>query len=308
MKLHGHRAEDLQRVGCVRGNPVRAAKSRAEAGGPPESEGNWPGVLDTSDHLQDCRPNQPSLTLRWPRRLGQHRDRRHVVPLARTLREQTIDRATAPAGEVSSAVAALNECAFCSLESREQVIETSNVGLAVPSLGAFIDGWLLIVPKRHMLSLAEMSRDECEQFKDFATHVRQRLEQMYGPAVEFEHGSAGSSRSAGCGVDHAHSHLVPFDEPLRPLIAALGPDFDEMEWSPLDENGPCPDLDQDYITICDSTGSWITYSRSLPGQVVRRALAEWKGEYRWDWKANLHQDRAVRTLASLVGTGSSMRT
>src|SRR5438045_3937670 len=69
------------------------------------------------------------------------------------------------------------------------LLETHNF-VAAPTLGAIVEGWLLLVPKRHCLSvgtLPEAYRTELMRLKDELWSV---LEEAYGPVAAFEHGSS----------------------------------------------------------------------------------------------------------------------
>lgn len=75
------------------------------------------------------------------------------------------------------------------------------------SQGAFIDGWTIIVPKKHKINMS--SEFSNSSFWNFISEVKEKLEMIYGKTVLFEHGPASFSSIVGCGTDHAHVHLVP---------------------------------------------------------------------------------------------------
>ena len=98
------------------------------------------------------------------------------------------------------------------------MFESENL-VAIPSLGSLVEGWLLIVPRMHFISTGAFPPDLHEEFATFKREVCARLTALYGEICAFEHGPYAPSRQVGCGVDHAHVHLVPvaFD-----LITAAG--------------------------------------------------------------------------------------
>src|SRR3954463_3923790 len=105
-------------------------------------------------------------------------------------------------------------CAELNSEASREVwnrplLETDNFAV-IPSLGALIEGWVLLVPKLHCVSLGALPdtlRDEADSLERV---MRMTLRAQYHhPIVSFEHGPSASLHGTGCGVDHAHLHLVP---------------------------------------------------------------------------------------------------
>lgn len=192
----------------------------------------------------------------------------------------------------------VSECRFCELSIEEEVLLESDHAYSIPSLGAMVEGWMLVVPRRHAFSLAELDDADWHEFQTIASMTREKVEQAYGASITFEHGAAGASRSAGCGVNHAHLHVVPLAVDLRALIDASADTVGHYEWH---VSSPRPTLqpENDYIHLGDRSGFWITHSRSVPSQVVRRAIARELHLDVWDWKSALREDLAHKTVSHL---------
>src|SRR5688572_22883211 len=79
----------------------------------------------------------------------------------------------------------------------------------VPSVGALVEGWLLVVPKNHALSCSRIGAGHRNEFASFVETVATALQLKYGVVSLFEHGAGRCRSSIGCGVDYAHLHLVP---------------------------------------------------------------------------------------------------
>ncbi|MEC3851964.1 HIT domain-containing protein [Paenarthrobacter ureafaciens] len=191
-------------------------------------------------------------------------------------------------------------CKFCDDLPYDQTVLSDDTAFVVASLGAFLDGWVLASPKRHVLALADLTLPEWSQFNGVLRSAQETVESAYGPTVMFEHGSAGRGRTAGCGVDHAHMHIVPIDIDLRSAIKNISEDVGEFDWVPS-ESKPKGLPGQDYIFIQDRTGTWISHASHLPGQVVRRAIAKTLNIYEWDWKRNRQESRVLRVAERLRG-------
>jgi diadenosine tetraphosphate (Ap4A) HIT family hydrolase len=169
----------------------------------------------------------------------------------------------------------------------------------LPSFGALLEGWLLVVSSRHVTSLAELQVDEWDAFIALRDQAATLVGAEYGSWIMFEHGAAGSLRQAGCGVDHAHSHIVPLDIDLRTSIRYVRDMVGDFNWS-RSESQPQLIPGHDYIWLHDRTGQWISSRPAIPGQVVRRAIAARLGVEVWDWKADLRLDLALATTNRLT--------
>ncbi len=97
---------------------------------------------------------------------------------------------------------------------------------AMTSIGAFIPGWSLIVPRKHSLNLsAEYVR---KAFIEFASETVALVEAEFGPVCVFEHGSNADQSATSCGTAHSHLHVVPFTGDL----IALSAEFDSrLDWT-----------------------------------------------------------------------------
>ena len=189
-------------------------------------------------------------------------------------------------------------CRYCDLNKHEPLMIESNAGYVVPSIGAMVEGWLLVFPKRHVLALSELTNDEWVEFQSLVGLARASSEGEFGPTILFEHGSAGVGRAAACGVNHAHMHVVPLKIDLRAAISECSKDVGTYEWSRVTDR-PDSVLEQDYLYVSDDTGDWVARSSWLPGQVVRRAIARFLGLEVWDWKVDAHLDLVESTRRKL---------
>lgn len=196
-------------------------------------------------------------------------------------------------------------CRFCQLSAVEQPLLTRNNFDIVPSVGSLVEGWLLAVPRRHVVALAELSVNEQHRFVSLIKDITRILEHEYGPVVAFEHGPAQPKRGAGCGIDHGHLHLVPTDADLKSGVAAFQFNFEllwkEASWPwkarTAHQNG------NDYLFLREQDGkSWIAESREpIPGQLFRRVLAAHISHCGWDWKTDPRDEVGRATRDRLTG-------
>jgi ATP adenylyltransferase len=93
------------------------------------------------------------------------------------------------------------------------LLETDNF-FVVPSLGAMVEGWLLIVTKEHHLCMGALKPKQITELNELSLYIKSIVESCYGKVAIFEHGPALEKLAVGCGVDHAHLHIVPTTVPL----------------------------------------------------------------------------------------------
>lgn len=120
-----------------------------------------------------------------------------------------------------------NKCRFCDIASGkyqyigiDEPFLCNDYFMAIVSIGAMVDGWTLIVPREHHLSMRDLYDNS--SFKTFLDKVLPYLYRKYGSLVAFEHGANKEGSITACGTDHAHLHLVPLGETLLPDIRTSG--------------------------------------------------------------------------------------
>lgn len=158
--------------------------------------------------------------------------------------------------------------------------------VAFPTLGQLVPGSLLLVPKEHVETFAQLPRALQLQSVHFMNHLESRL-RCYGHLFTFEHGARCAS-GGGCGIYHAHVHLVPLPRPVSygELLDFSVHHADNLldVWSELKD---C----SEYLAVKDSHGT-VVYctpnesSRGFGSQFLRRSIAEYLSiEQPWDWRA-----------------------
>lgn len=201
-------------------------------------------------------------------------------------------------------------CRFCCLAAGlgETAVDTplleSDSFVVLPSLGGFVEGWLLVVPRRHLLSMAQLTDRERVELRDLVGALSERVGRNHrGQVWRFEHGATSARQSIGCGVDHAHTHVVPLPFDLIPVLRsydssvvfnsiAADADFDGL----LDPSTSYIFASNGYSAVCASH----TEGES---QFVRRAIAKAASiPTKWDWNSFPHLETVGRTIAALTST------
>ena len=187
-------------------------------------------------------------------------------------------------------------------EPWDEVLFESPNFVAMPTRGSLIEGWLLIVPREHHYCVGAFSPVLLAEFQLFRREVRQAMESIYGPVVAFEHGAAGSGRPVGCGVDHAHLHLVPWLGSFADAVARYG--VQDFQWQDVDGFHALSTIhytNEDYLIFEEVNGvARMAVSDVIPSQFFRQVIAASIGQRdRYDWKQTSGIENVNSTVRKL---------
>lgn len=129
-----------------------------------------------------------------------------------------------------------SSCRFCSINDGkfsygkiDHPIASNDNFFVIPSVGALVEGWTLIVPRKHVYSMKSFFLDEL--FVEIVDQTLSALQQIYEKILIFEHGATHESSLTSCGTAHAHLHLVPLNESLYDDIEKSGWQWNECKAS-----------------------------------------------------------------------------
>src|SRR5258708_25901610 len=80
----------------------------------------------------------------------------------------------------------------------------------IPTLGQIFDCSMLVIPKNHLETMSELDLPELKELTGLYKQVSSRLSKL-GHVIGFEHG-AHKITGGGCGIFHAHLHIIPLPE------------------------------------------------------------------------------------------------
>jgi ATP adenylyltransferase len=173
--------------------------------------------------------------------------------------------------------------------------------VVLPSLGAIVEGWLLIVPKTHFICIGEMSDLLISEMIELKEKMCGILEENFGPVVSFEHGPNKIACQIGCGVDHAHLHIVPCDFDLSEVAKPFLPN--QIEWSEANHQD-CKIAFQkgkDYLYVEQPIGKGrIAIDQKFESQIFRKAIASEIGiPTMYNWREYQHLSNIKSTIEKL---------
>ena|ERR1700741_4753487 len=102
------------------------------------------------------------------------------------------------------------KCVFCDLKEKYILFEENNVVLAI-TVFAYIDGHLMIIPRRHIRSIKELTAQEWETVRKLTYLAKKLIRKTHGiKGMQFIQKDGADAQST---VEHIHFHCIPFDGP-----------------------------------------------------------------------------------------------
>jgi len=164
----------------------------------------------------------------------------------------------------------------------------------LPTLGQVAEGHLLIIPAKHLCSLADLADEQTQQLERLCRQVKSVLRRAYGACVFFEHGIR-SAGSGGCGIDHAHMHAVPVT--ADGVLNILTEQFNGRTIGSLGDIKRNLRHDSSYLFFEHISGQRYVFPvENLPSQYMRKLLADSVGKADWDWKKCGPEPELISTL------------
>lgn len=106
----------------------------------------------------------------------------------------------------------VGKCVFCDLRDKYIVHEENGIVLAVP-LYAYIDGNLMIIPRRHVKSAKELTPEEWETVRKFMYIAKKMIRKVHGLKEMIYMIRDGGNLVNSTVQDHLHVHCIPSDGP-----------------------------------------------------------------------------------------------
>jgi diadenosine tetraphosphate (Ap4A) HIT family hydrolase len=187
--------------------------------------------------------------------------------------------------------------------SDHRVVARRGKLIALPTLGQIFPGSLLILPFDHVERMAAAPHDVLTDVWSFVSDLEHVIAPS-GKTVLFEHG-ASCATGGGCGIYHAHLHLVPVPGPV--LVSDVLPPVATTTLTPaaaLDELRQANEYllfrdTADMVGRLDLSNDAGTY----PSQYFRRELARHFGlSQPWDWRSYSHRETWLLDCVELFGT------
>lgn len=190
----------------------------------------------------------------------------------------------------------------------DQVLYETSHFVVVPTVGALVEGWLLIVTKQPYLCMGAVEEELLHELSRVKRHVFSVLRHCYGDVAAFEHGPSKPGQGVGCGVDHAHLHVLPVSFPLIERVPSITDTA--LDWQVVESVhgvGEFFGAGIPYLYVEQPLGkARIAAAWDAPSQLFRRAIADSIGcPGAFNWRSNPMESNVVSTVATLRDLFSS---
>lgn len=171
----------------------------------------------------------------------------------------------------------------------------------MPTKGALVSGWLLVVSKTHHLCAGALDAGRIEPLESALSLAARLVADRFGPVTIFEHGPSQSGTAVGCGVDHLHFHVVPLPFSLLEAVQLLQPG---TQWQDIRGIAELRQLHAKGIPYAfvkepNSDPMWCVPPVGMR-QMLRRAIAKALGVPElFDYAVHPHTANVVHTVQSL---------
>ena len=202
------------------------------------------------------------------------------------------------------------DCAYCQyldgdVHKNERPVYRSENFFVIPTIGQFVNGYLLIIPNAHIMSNAELSSEHLEEFYTVLNDIEFILKLTYPNFKEvlvWENGSgSGGKGKAKDSVVHSHVHVALSDLTSHDIKALSGFDFEEIELKDL-----AIYKSHSYLLVKNPDNEkWIINNNPevyIPRQYVRQLIAEEYGIQgeAWNWRTHPFEEKMHQTVDTII--------
>jgi len=104
----------------------------------------------------------------------------------------------------------VGKCVFCDLNDKYVFYEENGVVMTV-ALFAYTDGHFMVVPRRHVRSVKEITPGEWETMRKMFYMAKKLIRKIHGiRGMQIVQKDGAEAQST---VEHIHFHCIPFDDP-----------------------------------------------------------------------------------------------
>ena len=188
------------------------------------------------------------------------------------------------------------ECVFCNIDKSKlenTIIEEIDNFIVLPTIGALVDGYLMIVSKKHINSMSELKENEKIEYEILIEKYRKKFKNIYNKyPIIFEHGSPiNDSNMKASSVIHAHTHIVNH-EFINEESIVKNLNFKKLE------NLNYLSKEQNYIMYINPENiCYVSYNFEPVSQMMRKIIAKDLGdENKFDWKKEIFLENINSTI------------
>ena len=201
----------------------------------------------------------------------------------------------------------MRNCVFCEIDKTKKyntIIEETDNFLIMPTIGSLVDGYLLIVYKKHLYSISKVPDEIKKEYIGIINKYRKLFKERYGKyPIVFEHGSPDPNGMCTCCLIHAHSHIVNHNylkekEILKKEKFKKINSFNDIK------------SDTNYIYYKSDNGTdYVSYDYEPISQLMRIYIAkDLNIEEKYNWRTNPFKENIEKTINKFQKLNQSKKT
>ena len=193
----------------------------------------------------------------------------------------------------------MNTCPFCKFDKTDisnTIIEETDNFFILPSKGSLCEGYLLIIPKQHTVSINELNNSQKTELLNLINKYREIFYKTYNQyPILFEHGSSTMQTNSSSSVTHAHLHIVNHQFTHEKQI------IDELNMNKVSLDKFFNLQNQSYISyITPNMDFYITYNFKPISQQMRIFIAnDLNLSNDYNWRISNFENNILETIKKI---------
>lgn len=167
----------------------------------------------------------------------------------------------------------MKECVFCELDKNKianTIIEETDTFYVTPSVGALVEGYILIISKKHINSMTELNSDEKIEYLSILEKYRKLFfKKFHKFPIVFEHGTSIQDETSASSIVHAHTHIVNHNYQDEQSV------IENLKLEKINTDFNLENKNKSYIFYINPIGEhYITYKFNPVSQMMRIIIAQ----------------------------------
>lgn len=191
-------------------------------------------------------------------------------------------------------------CIFCTLDKSKRentILEETTYFYVIPAVGSLVVGYVLILCKRHIYSMAELNNKEQKEYEDLIEKYRNIFKSIYKKyPIVFENGSPNiENKTKANSIDHAHTHIVNYQYKNEEKI------IKNLNFNPIGELTQLTKKQNYILYINPNKVIYMTTNFPSISQLMRLVMAkELKIESKYKWQKETFKENIEQTIIDIT--------
>lgn len=176
-------------------------------------------------------------------------------------------------------------------------MEETTYFYVIPAVGSLVVGYVLILCKRHIYSMAELNNKEQKEYENLIEKYRNIFKNIYKKyPIVFEHGSPNiENKTKANSIDHAHTHIVNYQYKNEEKI------IKNLNFNPIGELTQLTKKQNYILYINPNKVIYMTTNFPSISQLMRLVMAkELKIESKYKWQKETFKENIEQTIIDIT--------